>query len=66
MVTGHILLVDGSLDRTLRDSWVLSKMIVPPPLPSLLGGCVKTMMEGGFRRNRRSGVSALERGLLRV
>jgi hypothetical protein len=35
--------------------------------PSSLGGCVATIMMGdGFRRNRQSGYSALEHGLLKV
>ena len=58
----EILLKDCISERNLKPTPAYRLAGSPSPL----GGCVTIMMEDGFRRNRQSGYSALERGLLKV
>jgi len=58
---------NGISEKVLHAFLITSKITFQiPPIPPLLRDCVVIMMEGGFRRDRQSGSSALECGRLKL
>jgi len=55
---------NGISEKVLHAFLITSKITFQPP--PLLRDCVVIMMEGGFRRDRQSGSSALECGRLNL